>query len=202
MKLVLMRHAATPGNEARRYVGSRTDEPLSSKGIEQCRRAGAFVQVDKVYTSPMLRARQTAELCFPRAEIVPVPGLEEFDFGDFEGRCPDDMEHDAAYRAWVDSNCEGQCPGGESRDDFARRTKAALAQLLVQAHAHGEDLVVVVAHGGTIMAALDGFYDKHVDNCEGYVVDVCHGKATVGQELRRVFNDTLRFFRLSEVVVP
>lgn len=172
MRLVLMRHGSTAGNEERRYVGSRTDEPLSRKGVEQCRQAGSFEQVDKVYASPMLRARQTAQLCFPRAEVVCVPGLEEFDFGDFEGRCPDDMEHDAAYRAWLDGNCEGQCPGGETRDEFARRTKDALTHVLLSARAHEECLVVVVAHGGTIMAAFDGFYHKHVGNCEGYAATV------------------------------
>jgi alpha-ribazole phosphatase len=172
MRLVLMRHGATAGNEARRYVGRRTDEPLSDKGVEQCHRAGTFERVDKVYASSMLRARQTARLCFPRAEVVPVPGLEEFDFGDFEGRCPDDMEDDAAYRAWVNSNCEAPCPGGEARSDFARRTCCALEDLVRAAWSRGERLVVVVAHGGTIMAALDGFYDKHVGNCEGYVAAV------------------------------
>ncbi|MDO4807214.1 MAG: histidine phosphatase family protein [Coriobacteriales bacterium] len=168
MRLVLLRHAATAGNEEHRYVGMRTDEPLSRRGVEQCARFGTCTDVDKVYVSPMLRARQTAELCFPRARILPVPGLEEFDFGDFEGRTPDQMEHDAAYRTWVDGNCEGQCPGGESLKDFVRRTKDALFGLLRAANKRGEERVVVVAHGGTIMAALDGFYNKHVGNCEGY----------------------------------
>lgn len=172
MRLVLLRHAATAGNEEHRYVGRRTDEPLSKRGIEQCVRFGAFTSMQKVYVSPMLRARQTAERCFPHAQILPVPGLEEFDFGDFEGRTPNEMECDAAYRAWVDGNCEGQCPGGESLEGFVRRTKDALFGLLRAAHENAEDSVVVVAHGGTIMAALDGFYDKHVHNCEGYVVTV------------------------------
>lgn len=194
MRLVLMRHGATAGNEARRYVGSRTDEPLSDKGVEQCRRAGAFDQVDKVYASPMLRARQTARLCFPCAEVVPVPGLEEFDFGDFEGRCPDDMEDDAAYRAWVNSNCVAPCPGGEARADFAARTCRAMDDLVRAAWSRGERLVVVVAHGGTIMAALDGFYDKHVGNCEGYV-------ATVRIDDGRVaYDDPHRFAHVREAI--
>lgn len=171
MRVTFLRHGATAGNEARRYVGKRTDEPLCDTGVEQCMHAGTWPDVTKVYTSPMFRARQTAALCFPNAYIVPVPGLEEFDFGDFEGRSADEMGHDVAYRAWVDGNCEGQCPGGESLAEFVARTKEALNALLCGAHSRGEDQVVIVAHGGTIMAALDGFYDKHVGNCEGYVVD-------------------------------
>lgn len=167
-----MRHGATAGNEMRRYVGRRTDEPLSEMGVEQCRQAGTWHDVERAYTSPMLRARQTAELCFPNARVLSVAGLEEFDFGVFEGRTADEMENDAAYRAWVDGNCEGRCPGGESLAEFVARTKHALTKLLLAARARGEDQVVIVAHGGTIMTALDGFYDKHVGNCEGYVAEV------------------------------
>lgn len=173
MKLALLRHGSTEGNERRRYVGRRTDEPLSEKGLQECALLGSFPAVAKVYTSPMLRAIQTAQMCFPKAKIVSIPGLEEFDFGVFEGRTADEMVDDAAYRTWVEGGCTGQCPGGESLDGFVLRTKAALADLLRAADAHGEEEVVVVAHGGTIMAALDGFYDKHVGNCEGYIVDVC-----------------------------
>lgn len=168
----MMRHAATAGNERHCYVGRRTDEPLSARGIEQCRRVVALPNVRRVYASPLLRARQTAALCFPRAQVVCVSGLEEFDFGDFEGRTADQMENDVAYRAWVQSSCEGRCPGGESLQEFVERTKVALNDVLLEAHMRGEEQVVLVLHGGTIMAALDGFYSKHVDNCEGYVASV------------------------------
>ena len=86
MRLVMLRHGATAGNEERRYVGRRTDEPLSDLGRTQCARLGTFGQVCAVYTSPLLRARQTARLCFPSARIIPVEDLAEYDFGAFEGR--------------------------------------------------------------------------------------------------------------------
>lgn len=169
MKVLLLRHGATAGNEEHRYVGRRTDEPLSQLGRDQCERFGAWCGVDKVYASPLLRARQTARLCFPCARVVEIPGLEEFDFGVFEGRTADDMEHDVAYRTWVDSHCEGACPEGESLGTFAARTKQALTRLLFAARDSGENKVVIVAHGGTVMAALDGFYNKHVGNCQGFM---------------------------------
>ncbi len=171
MRVVLLRHGATAGNEAHRYVGCRTDEPLSSLGMAQCARFGRDCGVAKVYVSPLLRARQTAQLCFPCATCTSVPGLEEFDFGAFEGRTAQEMERDAAYRAWVDSWCERPCPDGDTQADFALRTRAALDSLLRDAARLGEQQVVIVAHGGTIMAALDGFYSKSVGNCEGYVAE-------------------------------
>ena len=182
MRLVLMRHGATAGNALRRYVGARTDEPLSAEGRAQCLRAGVFPQVERVYVSPLLRARQTAGICFPHARAIEVPGLEEFDFGAFEGRSAREMEHDGAYRAWVEGNCEGRCPKGESREEYVSRSNAALVDLLHVAAGREEAEVVVVAHGGTIMAAFSAlaaadeardYFSWHVGTCEGYSAEVC-----------------------------
>lgn len=173
MRLLVMRHGATRANDLHCYAGRRTDEPLSERGIEQCSHAGTSDWGGTVYTSLMLRARQTAQLCFPRAHMVGVPGLEEFDFGVFEGRSAKDMEHDEAYTAWVNSGCVAPCPGGDSLGGYCGRTRATLHGLLARAEQRGEELVVVVGHGGTVMAAVDGFFDKGVGNCEGYVATVC-----------------------------
>lgn len=200
MRLVLMRHGATAGNAQRRYVGARTDEPLSEEGRAQCVQAGVFPQVNRVYVSPLLRARQSAGVCFPQARIVEVPGLEEFDFGIFEGRTAQEMERDVSYRAWVEGGCVGRCPGGESREEYAARSNAALASLLCEAADCGETEVVVVAHGGTIMAAMsafaqgqgggDSYYRWHVGTCEGYAATV-HLREGVP-----LLTDCLRFSRL------
>lgn len=186
LELVLMRHGRIPANEAHRYAGI-LDEPLSPAGEEDARAAGVHPEVARVYTSPRLRARQTARICFPRAEQVVVEGLAEMDFGDFEGRSADDMYgHDAAYTAWADGGCVAPCPNGESRDGFTRRCADALSEVLRGARARGEGRVIVVAHGGTVMAAMSSFvaadaarkddpyayYGWHVGNCGGYRVRV------------------------------
>lgn len=183
MRLHLMRHGATAGNELRRYVGRASDEPLSETGVAQCARAGSFAQVELVYASPLKRALETARLCFPEARVVEVAGLEEYDFGAFEGKSAQGMEDCVPYRSWVDGGCVGRCPGGESRAEYVRRTNAALADLLKQASQRGEERVIVVAHGGTIMAALselcdevpsgaDRYFGWYVGCCEGYETDV------------------------------
>ena len=182
MRLLIMRHGATRGNELRRYAGRRTDEPLSDEGRAQCERAGADIRVTRVYASPMRRAVQTARLCFPRAHLRLVEDLAEFDFGAFEGRCADELWNDAAYRSWVEGGCRQRCPGGESMESFVERTADALKSALLEASRSGESRVAVVAHGGTVMAAmcrfaagargLDSYFDWHVQNCGGYVMDV------------------------------
>ena len=178
MELLLMRHGATRGNELHRYVGRGSDEPLSEKGRAQCVEAGVHTRVRRVYVSPMLRTLQTAQLCFPNADLIPVPGLEEYDFGQFEGKSAQDMEHDESYRAWVDGWCMGRCPKGESRAEVVSRITLALEGLLARAAERGESRVVAVVHGGTIMAALcslangcelnDDYFGWQVGCCEGY----------------------------------
>lgn len=182
MRLYLVRHASTQGNEQHRYVGRRIDEPLSARGRAECLRAGSLLQVREVYVSPLRRARETAELCFPHATLRVVEGLEEFDFGAFEGRSADEMADDETYRRWVEGWCMDACPGGESRADFVARSNAALTSLLHAARARDVGQLVVVAHGGTIMAALselagasadgDPYFGWHVGPCEGYVAEV------------------------------
>ena len=147
MKLCLIRHGLTRLGEEKRYQGA-LDEGLSDHGRAQLRPAD-FVP-PRVYVSPMLRARETAAIVFPEAEQIVVPDLREMDFGAFEGRGWWEMERDAAYRAWVDGGCLDRCPGGEDRGEFSLRVCKAMDALLQS----GEDLVIV-AHGGTQMAALE-----------------------------------------------
>ena len=67
------------------------------------------------------------------------------------------MEHDPAYRAWVDGGCMGRCPGGESRVEFSERVCAAFERLADAAVRAGENTLVIAAHGGTQMAVLERY---------------------------------------------
>ena len=174
MELVLIRHGQTPGNAARQYVGA-LDQPLSEKGREQARDAGPFPEVPLVYVSKMRRAQETASIMFPNAKQVVVPGVEEMNFGAFGGRSADEMENDPDYQAWVESWCTLPCPGGESHEEFTDRVAASLEAFLREAQERGESRVILVAHGGTMMASMSRFsdgsrdyYEWLVGNCEGY----------------------------------
>jgi dihydrofolate synthase/folylpolyglutamate synthase len=178
MKISIMRHGATTYNEQHLYAGS-IDVPLSAAGEAQAVEAGVCPQVKKVYVSSSARAQRTADLCFPNALQVMCDGLQEMDFGDFEGRSASDMADDGAYRSWVDSMCTTQCPGGEDRAALIERTRNAIERIVRQAQRAGEHHVVVVGHGGTIMAAMTAFCDGDHDyfewqtgNCQGYTADV------------------------------
>ena len=107
-----------------------------------------------------------------------MDALKEMCFGSFEGRNYVEMEHDPDYLAWVAANCESQCPDGERKTEFSDRICKAFAALVDKALADGEELLVILAHGGTQMAALERYALPHKDyyewcgpNAGGYVLD-------------------------------
>ena len=129
MKIYLLRHGETAYNVDYRYQGV-TDIPLSPAGLAALKQADFSPKT--VFVTPLKRTKQTAEILFPTAEYIPVNDLGEMNFGVFEGRNYKEMEHDSAYRAWVDSNCESTCPGGECKADFSERVCKAFESLLNQ----------------------------------------------------------------------
>ncbi len=171
-EILLLRHGRTEGNALHRYNGV-SDEPLSPEGRDALdpRR---YPQTPLVYVTRLRRTRETAEILFPGARQITVPGLREMDFGDFEGRSYVDMEHDAAYRAWVDSGCLSQIPNGECRAVFLRRIAASFRALLA---ADPSERLSIVAHGGTLMAVCSVFvnpardyFDWQPKNGGGYLL--------------------------------
>ena len=175
MLIYLLRHGLTEYNAEKRYQGQR-DIPLSAAGRALLCRAD--ISPKTVYITPLCRTRQTAEVLFPGAKLIEIDGLKEMCFGSFEGKNYVEMEHDADYQAWVQANCESKCPDGERKDDFSNRICSAFSALVDKALADGDELLVILAHGGTQMAAMEryalprrGYYAWCGPNAGGYVLD-------------------------------
>lgn len=182
MRIILLRHGQTEGNRQGRYIG-RIDEPLCAQGLSQAQAAGRVDDMACVYVSPMLRAIQTAKICFPNAQMRIIDDLREMDFGSFEGRTAEEMAYDADYRKWVRVNCEGRCPNGEEVSAFRQRVQAAFEDIVGEAIERKLKELAVVAHGGTIMAVMSeyarpkrAFYDWHVPHCRGYETVIGEGE--------------------------
>jgi alpha-ribazole phosphatase len=174
MDILLMRHSRTTGNIQRRYVGA-TDEPLCEEGIALAHDSGIDTGTAIVYVSPLSRARETARIKFPNAQLNIVGDLKEMDFGDFEGRTASEMERDEAYVKWLESRCTLPCPNGEGITDFSDRVCAAFDGIVRACIKNGDKQLVIVAHGGSIMSILSRYakpereyYEWYVDNCCGY----------------------------------
>jgi len=150
--LYLVRHGATANNRADppRLQGRRTDPPLSDEGRQQARQTGQFLagcRLDAVYSSPLVRARQTAEeIAGPQGVPVRVVDeLIEVDVGVWEGRSWEEIEKTdrEAYRAFMTDASVHPYLGGENLDTVLARAAPAFQRLM---ESNCGRLVVVVAH--------------------------------------------------------
>jgi alpha-ribazole phosphatase len=154
-RLILVRHAE-PADDARGRCYGRLDVGLSAAGLEHARRLPASLSpldYDAVYTSPRVRARQTAEPLASARGLSPVidDELRELDFGELEGRRYEEIEasEPELYRAWMETPTRVRFPGGESYADLRVRGLRALERIRAR-----HDAALVVTHGGIIRAAL------------------------------------------------
>ena len=182
MKIILQRHAPTPGNLLGLYTGS-TDEALAPEGIALARKVGPDMSVKRVYTSALRRTAQTAAILYPQAICHPSPDLNEMDFGVFEGQNWRELEGNGAYGAWLFSGCATACPGGESRDGFVARCLRAFTAILRQEE--GAETVHFLVHGGTIMAIMHAvvqpvqdFFAWKAAYCSGFCLESRAGSFT------------------------
>ena len=150
--LYLVRHGATANNRAKppRLQGRRTDPPLSDEGLAQARQTGKFLAdspLGAVYSSPLLRARQTAEaIAEPHGlGVRPVDELIEVDVGQWEGRAWDEIERTdpEAYRAFMTDPAAHGYLGGESLQSVDARVVPAFKRLMADNLGR---VVVIVAH--------------------------------------------------------
>ena len=141
-EIVIARHGETEWSLSKRHTG-RTDIPLTEKGEQQARAlapALAGKQFARVLSSPLLRARRTAEGAglLDQAEIRDELG--EWDYGDYEGKTTAEIHAglEPGWLLWTDG-----CPGGEMASDVAARVDRVIAELrgldgdsIVFAHGH------------------------------------------------------------------
>lgn len=181
IKLVLLRHGATKANQEHRYLG-RTDEALTEEGREELlenKKKNCYPGVDILFSGPMTRCLQTAELLYPELCPVTIPEWREIDFGAFEGKNYKELNGNPEYQAWIDSGGTLPFPGGESREAFLSRCVAGFDRMRKHLAAVTEKAsdkpctAGIIVHGGTIMALLSQYYggeyfDYQVQNGSGY----------------------------------
>lgn len=159
-ELVLVRHGETLGQSSIRLYGA-TDVALSPEGEAQMAAAGRALaghRFDRVLTSPLVRARRSAEVLLahvphPAIALEPVEAFREVDFGRWEGltwaevaeRDPDE------HRRFAELGLAFQYPEGESRQAFHARVHAGVPAI-EQAFERGRERVLVVVHKGVIKA--------------------------------------------------
>lgn len=154
----LVRHGRTAWNNERRFLG-KTDVPLDAIGQAQATRlATALGPIGRVVSSPLSRARATAErLGSPALH----PGLAEMDMGELEGLPAEVLleRYPAVLAAWRADPSEVVIPGGETMAQVQERAVAAWREIRAGLPDDPALRVAVVSHQlaiATILCALTG----------------------------------------------
>ena len=161
---VLMRHGET--SMAGLFCG-HSDPPLNDAGREQIGLAVSMLgqRPDVIYTSDLIRARQSAELIASHFDLTVHlrPGLREIGFGAWEGLSWTQIEErfPSDAQAWIGCYPQGVIPAGEPYNTFQMRVRQEMRFLLAEAEVQS---LVAITHGGFIRTALTELYSlPHVE---------------------------------------
>jgi len=144
-QIYLLRHGETAWSLSGQHTG-RTDLPLTENGELRASRLHARLQgikFDQVLTSPLQRARRTCELAGFGAAARADPDLQEWDYGDYEGRTTADIR--TQHPGW-DVFVDG-CPHGESVEQISQRADRVVRTLRTL-----DGTVAVFSHGQFLRA--------------------------------------------------
>jgi broad specificity phosphatase PhoE len=138
----LVRHGETEWSKSGKHTG-RTNIALTQEGRDRARRIALYLadrKFDAVWSSPLLRARETCELAGFAANMEIDDDLMEWDYGVYEGRTTLEIREsgDPNWSVWL-----SPITGGESLEQVFGRATAVVEKI----SNHGGDTSVVFAHG-------------------------------------------------------
>ncbi len=160
--LLLIRHGETVWNAERRFT-THSDLPLSEVGLEQAAAAAdalAATAIDRIYSSPLRRARVTAETIAARQagapEVIVDDRLTEIDAGPFEGLTEDELQSGSMaddYARWH-TDAEPEFPEGAETFDAALARAAAF----LDEHAGDTGITLVFSHGSLTRLIVSSYF--------------------------------------------
>jgi broad specificity phosphatase PhoE len=150
----LLRHGERA--EARVCAGRMSGIGITERGRAEIAAVAerlAAEDIAAVYSSPLQRTRETAEIVAARLGL-PIEfhdDLIELDFGEWTGATFDSIRADPRWQAWRLHRSLARIPGGESMRQVQRRMVEALMEI---GECHRDATVAVVSHGDVIRSAL------------------------------------------------
>jgi len=154
---LLIRHGETDWNRSGRVMGDQPI-PLNHAGERQARELARLLggaKIGRVYSSPVLRALQTAQVLGEtlQAAVVPAQGLSEIGVGAWLNRFWRDLAEDPAKRDWYTRPDEARPEGGETLCEVQRRAVSAVQEVLPRVReghcafvSHADVIRTIVAH--------------------------------------------------------
>lgn len=178
MHIYLVRHGETDWNQQKKVMG-RADIPLNAQGIEQAQALASILSnqhFDVIYTSPLQRAKKTAEIIARhlRIPIIEHPGLLERNYGSLAGKNWQEIEkihRSDAQELDRLQQYDYTAFNGERAGDVQKRVENFLAEIKLKNHI----APLVICHGGIIRMLqhlLHGAPEKMIDNGSVHVFDI------------------------------
>lgn len=166
VKIYLIRHGESVGNQKKIFQGI-TDLPLSENGKLQVAALAERMKdipLDKLYSSPLIRAYQTAEAVnrYHHLEIIVNPIFREISLGEFEGHSFDELEktHPTELNLWKNELHNFAIKGGESMAEVYDRAKEAILNLVSE---NEGKTIAVTSHGAFIRSAFCFVSGKRIE---------------------------------------
>ena len=169
----LIRHELTQANIERRYIG------WTDQSIVRHVSADMPFKPNVIYGSDLKRCEETATCYFPSVPFIANVQLRETNFGDFEMKTYNELQHNPLYRAWIDDPLSVAPPNGESLKAFNTRILTAFQEVI-----KGKEEVTVIVHGGVIKVILanylhKAFHDVHATHRTIYTLVLDGGKTCI-----------------------
>ena len=197
MLIYIVRHGLTEWNKLKKLQGA-ADVPLAKEGIFLAEKTGEAlkdVKFDICFTSPLSRARQTAECVLGdrNVPIIPDKRIQEINFGDLEGGCVRDAEGnyiDPQVETFFRDPVNFKRPkNGEDIFDVIARTKDFWEEKTSDPSL-ADKTVLVASHGCAVRALLQNIYHDPENfwhgcvppNCCVNLVEVKNGKTVLLEE--------------------
>ena len=197
MLIYIVRHGLTEWNKLKKLQGA-ADVPLAKEGILLAEKTGEAlkdVKFDICFTSPLSRARQTAECVLGdrNVPIIPDKRIQEINFGDLEGVCVRDAEGnyiDPQVEMFFRDPVNFKRPeNGEDIFDVIARTKDFWEEKTSDPSLT-DKTVLVASHGCAVRALLQNIYHDPENfwhgcvppNCCVNLVEVKNGKTVLLEE--------------------
>lgn len=158
MRLYLIRHARSSWNLQNRIQGN-SNPHLDRIGRLQSKKLAQYfsqIPIDRFYSSPLFRARQTSLALHRRLniDIEFVNGLKEINLGLWEGKTPQEVDklYKGGYKKWLNKPRSVIIPKAEPINYFKKRAIATLTSIIEDNDEN--DNLLIVTHGGVIVAFI------------------------------------------------
>lgn len=201
MEIYIIRHGETMWNQQHRLQG-RKDIPLNDVGLAGARIAAEALKdthFDHVYSSPLIRARKTAEIILknhPELSIETVDDLQEISFGIGEGlqlreedpHTEKERENLKLLNRWFAyPDVVAPLPGGETVSEIRTRLQHFL-DTCIYPNEHRFERILVTSHGGVIrgiesiiknLSDADYWDGGIVPNCGAMILELKDGRLSI-----------------------